>query len=179
MRCFLLPLLLAQPVLADDCPPAADHRAREAALFEQLQALPGPVGAQALSDQLWQLWTDAPDATAQALLDEGMRQRARFDLLAARETFDELVAYCSAYAEGYNQRAFAHFLRADYGLALADLDAAIGLSPHHTGALTGKALTLIRLGRDVEAQEILRAALALNPWLSERALLSTPLEQDI
>jgi hypothetical protein len=40
--------------------------------------------------------------------------------------------------------------------------------------LSGKALTLMGLGRDAEAQTVLRAALALNPWLEERALLVTP-----
>jgi len=108
-----------------------------------------------------------------------MRQRARFDLLGARDTLDQLVAYCPEYAEGYNQRAFARFLRADYQLALDDLDIALGLSPRHTGALTGKALTLIRLGRDPEAQAILREAVALNPWLNERALITDPVGEDI
>jgi hypothetical protein len=37
--------------------------------------------------------------------------------------------------------------------------------------LTGKARTLIELGEDDEAQVILKKALALNPWLGERALL--------
>ena len=106
------------------------------------------------------------DATAQALLDEGMRQRAGFDLLGARDTFDQLVDYCPDYAEGYNQRAFANFLDANYEGALFDLDIALGLNANHTGALTGKALSLLRLGRDAEAQVVLREAVAINPWLT-------------
>ncbi|WP_375281598.1 tetratricopeptide repeat protein [Pseudooctadecabacter sp.] len=47
------------------------------------------------------------------------------------------------------------------------------------GALTGKALTLIELDRNEEAQEVLRAALRINPWLAERALLDGPLDRDI
>jgi len=147
--------------------------------MRQLQALPSPVGARELSDQLWQLWTDAPDEPAQALLDQGMRQRESYDLLGARDTLDRLVEYCPDYAEGYNQRAFANFLRADYTAALYDLDAALAITPTHLGALTGKVLTLIRLDRDPEAQIILREALNLNPWLSERALLTEPAGEDI
>lgn len=160
--------------MAEVCPPAPDHAVKEAEIILELQALSGPVGARELGDALWELWTDAPDARAQDLLDEGMRQRAGFDLLGARETLDQLVDYCPDYAEGYNQRAFANFLRADYAVALVDLDIALAINPVHTGALTGKALTLIRLGRDEEAQVVLQEAVAINPWLNERVLLDAP-----
>ena len=177
---WIIPLCLAAaPVFAETCPPSPDHAAAEAELYAQLQALQTPVGALELSGALWGLWTDAPDEQAQALLDKGMEQRERSDLLGARDTLDQLVDYCPSFAEGYNQRAFANFLRADYDAALFDLDIAQDLSPNHTGVLTGKAFTLMRLGRDDEAQELLRIAVALNPWLTERALLNEPDGQDI
>ncbi len=179
MRMISLLCLLATPALSDVCPAAPDHSVRQAELYAQLQALPNPVGARELSGALWELWTDAPDEAAQALLDEGMAARERYNLLGAREALDKLVDYCPEYAEGYNQRAFANFLDANYEGALVDLDQALALSPEHTGALTGKALTLLRLGRDDEAQVVLRIAVALNPWLSERALLEEPAGQDI
>jgi len=47
----------------------------------------------------------------------------------------------------------------------------IALSPRHTGALTGRALTLMALGRTAEARADLLVALALNPWLPERRFL--------
>jgi len=47
------------------------------------------------------------------------------------------------------------------------------------GAVTGKALTRIGMGRGGEAQEVLRTALAINPWLAERALLDEPQGEDI
>lgn len=177
---YLIPFLcLAAPAFAEDCPPAPDHAAAQAGLYAQLQALPSPVGAHELAGELWALWTDAPDEVAQALLDEGMRQRESFDLLGARDTLDRLVDYCPDYVEGYNQRAFANFLAANYEGALYDLNIAQEMAPEHTGVLTGKAFTLMRLGREDEAQEVLRSAVALNPWLSERALLKEPMGEDI
>ena len=83
------------------------------------------------------------------------------------------------FAEGWNQRAFAAFLAEDYAAALADLDVALGIMPDHVAALSGKALTLIGMGRNDEAQEVLRAAVKLNPWLGERALLVEPPGKDI
>ncbi|MCP4819571.1 MAG: hypothetical protein GY883_10315, partial [Shimia sp.] len=52
-----------------------------------------------------------------------------------------------------------------------DLERAISLSPQHVAAMSGRALVLIGLGRDADAQEALAAALELNPWLPERSLL--------
>jgi tetratricopeptide (TPR) repeat protein len=179
MRLTLLLSFIAGPAFADICPTAPDHAAQQAAIYDQLQALPSPVGARELSDQLWRLWTDAPDEAAQALLDQGMRQRESFNLLGARDTLDQLIEYCPDYAEGYNQRAFANFLDANYTGALVDLDVALTITPTHMGAMTGKVLTLLRLERNDEAQALLREALALNPWLAERALLVEPEGEDI
>lgn len=179
MRWIIPFALCAAPAFADTCPPAADHTAAEADLYAQLQALETPIGVRELNDQLWQLWTDAPDEKAQALLDQGMAARERYNLIGAREALDQLVAYCPDYAEGYNQRAFANFLDANYEGALYDLDIALTLSPNHTGVLTGKGLTLMRLERNAEAIEAFQAAVDLNPWLSERVLLEQLKGQEI
>ena len=93
------------------------------------------------------------------------------DVDKAREALDELVAYCPAYAEGFNQRGFVRFIAGDYAGALPDLDRALELQPTHLGALTGRAMTLIALNRDAAARQDLRRAVHLNPWLPEQRLL--------
>lgn len=113
----------------------------------------------------------APDEAAQAALDAGLRARESYDFLGAIEEYDRLVSYCPTYAEGYNQRAFVAFLRQDYEAALTDLDTALDYSPRHVGAQSGRALTLLNLGRLAEARTQLLEALENNPWLSERFLL--------
>ena len=135
--------------------------------------------ARLLTNELWALWATAPDEPAQELLDRGMQARASFDFLSALETFDRLVDYCPDYAEGYNQRAFVNFLRQDYEVALTDLDRALERRPNHVAALSGKALTLMGLGRHDEAQVVLREAIELNPWLPERGLLREPAGKDL
>ncbi len=174
-----LPLLVLAQTSFAACPPPPDIAAREAALFETVQAAKNELQAEGATRGLWELWTDAPDAAAQELLDQGMAARASYDFLRATETFDRLVDYCPDYAEGYNQRAFVHFLREDFGAALVDLDLALERSPNHVGALSGKALTLMGLGRQEEAQDVLRAALELNPWIPERGLLQEEPGQEL
>ncbi len=171
---IILALIFALPgsASADACPEAPDHIAGIDALIGQVQSATSEREARDISGRMWQLWTDAPDARAQVLLDRGMSRREAWDLLGALEEFDALVAYCPDYAEGYNQRAFVNYLRQNYGAALADLDRAIALSPNHVAALSGRALSLLGLKRLDDARAALNHALELNPWLSERALLA-------
>jgi len=161
----------ALPAGAAGCPAPPDRAAELTALIETARAAPDEAAARGLSDAMWAIWADAPDAHAQELLDSAMARREMFDFAGALAAADALVAYCPDYAEGYNQRAFVHFLREDYEAALPDLERALERSPRHVAAMTGKALTLAALGRKGEAALSLRAALDLNPWLGERHLL--------
>ncbi len=177
---YVIPFcIIAAPALAETCPPVTDHSVRMSEIHAELEVSRGESEARVLSNQLWELWLDAPDPIAQEMLQEGMSRRGVYDFLGARESFTRLVDYCPNYAEGYNQRAFASFLARDFEAALVDLNKALEIMPTHIAALSGKGLTLIGLGRDDEAQKALRSAVEMNPWLQERSLLTEPLPQDI
>lgn len=169
----ILPILLLTGTSAfAECPPPVDISSELAALVEDARAAQNDMEGRAVSAQMWQLWLKAPNAQAQEILDEGMRRRESFDFLGARNAFNRLTDYCPDYAEGYNQRAFVHFLTQEFDEALLDLDRALAITPNHVGAQSGRALTLLELGRNEEARAQLREALENNPWLSERFLLS-------
>ncbi|MEM7320533.1 MAG: hypothetical protein AAF408_16125 [Pseudomonadota bacterium] len=183
-KILTMALLTGFPALAEPCPPAADHSAALDQLIAQAQAAGSAAEARPLLNGMWELWADAPDARSQTILDRGMSKRAVGDLAGALEAFEELVAYCPQYAEGYNQRAFVRYLQLDFATALIDLDRALDLSPRHVAALSGKALTLMGLSRLAEARDVFSEALNLNPWLPERGLADPggplePLGQDI
>lgn len=175
---LLLPLILAGTVRAE-CPAAPDLGKEMEGVLAEIREAPNEMNARSLMNDLWKLYTAAPDETAQELLDRGMEARESYDFLAALEAFDKLVEYCPDYAEGYNQRAFVNFLREDFAPALVDLDRALAIRPNHLGALSGKALTLMGLDRQDEAQLVLKDALELNPWLPERGLVKKPRGQDL
>ncbi|WP_439521173.1 tetratricopeptide repeat protein [Marivita sp.] len=167
-------LVAAQGAAADGCPVAPDHSAALDGLYSEVQRAPNEMIARIFSNQMWELWLEAPDEPSQMILDEALRAMRIGDYLRAKKRLNALVSYCPFYAEGYNQRAFVSFLTGDFEAVLPDIDQAIDLAPRHTGALTGKALTLIKLGREDEAQSVLREAVALNPWLGERFLIKEP-----
>lgn len=161
------------------CPDAPDHTAAETDLLDQLANARNARDGQHIGNQLWGLYLDAPDRKAQNLLDEGMALRRYGDYVGSVVALNSLIAYCPDYAEGYNQRAFTYYLGTNFQAALEDLDKALELSPRHVPAMSGKALTLIGMGRGAAAQTVLRQALDLNPWLPERAYLVGPLGEDI
>nr|WP_139236317.1 hypothetical protein [Sedimentitalea nanhaiensis] len=170
--------------MAQGCPQAPDHAARMQDLVAQVRQAETETEARRITTQMWEMWTDAPDAVAQEMLDQGMERRAAYDFLGAITVLNRLVDYCPDYAEGYNQRAFVRFLRQDFPAALSDLDRAIALSPDHIAAIAGRALTLMGLRRMDEARIDMARALDLNPWLPERGLAApggplAPRGQDI
>ena len=178
MKIMLTSALLFSPVLALACPPVPDTSERMAELVAQANAAETEMAGSDIGREMWEIWADAPDQQAQAILDRGMSKRSGYDFLGAIADFETLIEYCPDYAEGYNQRAFAYFLSGAYEKALVDLDRTLELRPDHVAARAGRALSLMQLGRLEEARTDLRAALELNPWLSERALLAPggPLE---
>lgn len=170
-KAIILCLILAGPAGAA-CPAPADISRDMDALIERARAAENDSAGAAVSGEMWQLWLTAPDQAAQEVLDRGMRARESYDFLGAIDAYGTLIDYCPDYAEGYNQRAFIYFLQGDFETALVDLDKALDLSPRHVGAQSGRALTLMNLGRISEARVQLVSALENNPWLSERFLMA-------
>ena len=181
MRILPLILLAVLPASAwaDTCPPL-DTGARQAALaphYKALKASKNERGAAGPNDEIWKIWKQAPDAKAQAMLDVGIGQIRAADYAGAQAALEDLVAYCPAYAEGWNQLAFAKFLAGDLDGALADLEITLELLPNHYAALAGRGLTLMRMGRPELAHNALREALEYHPWMHERHML--PAEEKI
>ena len=173
MRFAIVSLLfgLALPAAAA-CPPAPDHAAALDELVAQANAAETEHAGREIGNRMWELWADAPDEQAQAILDRGMAMRESYNYEGARQEFERLVTYCPDYAEGYNQRAFIAFLTGRFDAAVPDLERALDLSPGHVAARAGLALTYMQLGDLAAARRELEAALKLNPWLSERHLLA-------
>lgn len=168
-RMALIIALLSGPAWAQETDPRIEERT---ALFDVLQSTDDAEIAGAAQRALWESWMEAPDENAQALLDLGMQRMIIADNAGAVEVFDELVLYAPDFAEGWNQRAFAYFRMAEYEKSLADIASTLEREPRHFGALSGKFRILMTQGRGRLAQETLREAVAINPWMTERILLA-------
>lgn len=121
---------------------------------------------------IWQWWIDqAPTPEVRDAIDHGMKRRGSHDFEAAEAAFDIVVNEAPSYAEGWNQRAFARFLRDNVDGALSDLERAVELEPDHFGAWSGMYHLLIRMGRPEAANAALSRAVEIHPWLKERGML--------
>lgn len=160
-----------QPVFAGECPVVTGNSAEKDRLHQELVNARSEMEGQILNDQIWRIWTTAPDKASQELLDLG-RERIRIaDYERAEKHFNDLIEYCPHYAEGWNQRAYVRFLQQNYDASLNDIIVVLDLEPRHFGALSGRATVLLSMGRVEVGHNALRAALKINPWLSERHLL--------
>jgi len=158
---------IAQPALSA----SIDKDALRDRLFERLAAARTEKEGREAEDAIWRMWVDHPDQQVREAIALGMRQRDSYDWDRAVQTFSRAILADPEYAEGWNQRAFVYFLREDLDASLADLEKALELEPRHFGALSGKAMILMRTGRFEEGQAVLRKAVAMHPFLKERGML--------
>jgi len=173
-RALTLALCAAGPAFAETCPPAPDFSDALDALIAEAQAAPSyMIGRDAFFD-MQALWRAAPDTWSGELMSVAQERITIADYKGALLGLDALVEYCPTWPEAWNQRAYVKFLQEDYEAALADVERAVALAPLHVAALSGKGLTLMRMGREEEGDSVLREAVALHPWLPERGLLDPP-----
>jgi tetratricopeptide (TPR) repeat protein len=84
----------------------------------------------------------------------------------AIEHFDQAIAIDPQFAEPYNQRAIARFLKEEFEESIADYRKAVRLMPCHFGALAGMGHSFLHLGQLEHALQNYERAIAINPHLS-------------
>jgi Flp pilus assembly protein TadD len=170
---------------AQQTPPAAEKPADAARaalreeLFRSLKQAHSEQEARTAEDQIWAFWMQGPDKEATEQIAAVLAARRVSDTDKALEIANSLVERYPTYAEAWNQKATLLFLKEEYDASLEAVDRVLALEPKHFGALAGKALILMRQGRVQLAQAALRQAVAIHPFLKERALLIKPPGTDL
>ncbi len=148
-------------------------------LFELLALATSEARGRELENEIWQNWMRAPNEEIQILLKNALEARRWYDFEKARKLLNQIVEKAPNYAEGWNQRAFILFLQEKFDEALSDAENALELEPRHFGAMAGQAQILMRQGRFVTAQKILKQAVKIHPYLRERSMIVKTQEQDL
>ncbi|MBU4530782.1 MAG: tetratricopeptide repeat protein [Hoeflea sp.] len=150
----------------------ADTASQRERLFATLKNARTERDGRIAENAIWEWWvSQAPTPGVRDAIDHGMKRRESHDFEAAETAFDIAVREAPSYAEGWNQRAFARFLRENIGGALSDLEKAVELEPKHFGAWSGMYHLLMRMGRPEAATAALTRAVEIHPWLKERGML--------
>ena len=115
-------------------------------------------------DALWAIWfrADTPEhnedlAKIRKLIDSGK-------FAEATKRADELIAEAPTFAEAYNQRAIAHFVRGDHAASATDCRQVLKLNPYHVGALGGLGQCLLHLNKTSEAVAVFRRSAEIQPF---------------
>jgi len=151
---------------------SADSESTKARLLQKLATANNESDGRIAESAVWEFWFDqAPTAEVRTSLDAGRERIQAYDYEAAENHLDDVVEKAPNYAEGYNQRAWARFLREKYSESLTDLEKVIELEPHHFGALSGMYHILRLQNRTEAAFSALKRAVAIHPWIQERGAL--------
>ncbi len=165
-----------QPPMAGASESAAKERV---ALFAELKAAKDEADARKIEQKIWKFWLSFADADTRTLFEESRKAQLRFEFDEALTYLKALVVHAPQYSEGWNQLGYVLYLAGKYDAALVAIDQALKLEPLHFAALVGKAEVLIAQGKEADAQTPLRQALAIDPWLRERNLLTKDAERKI
>lgn len=134
-------------------------------LFAKLQSATDPSAIQALEAAIWGQWTMVPDMDQRQLMLRGMAQMQQRDLLAAVETFTQLIAIAPDLSEAWNKRATVYWLMGNFPGALADICETVKREPRHFGAYSGLGMIRAELGENGRAIAAFELARKYNPHI--------------
>lgn len=179
-RFVLLALFGSMGVVAALAPALAQTEREAAALdalFAQLKTAPDETAARQIVQQIWIYWTTPADPLLASKMQQALMLRQRAAFPAAIALLDEIVADYPTYAEGWNQRATLYYLLGNSEASLADIDKVLEFEPRHFGALVGRAVIYKSQGEQALAIQDMIRAMAIHPFLVERALFPELMEE--
>src|SRR5262245_47033440 len=134
-------------------------------LFGALKAAPDAEAAKLVENRILALWLPSGSDTADLLMSRVKTAIDGKDFDVAIELLDAIVELKPDYVEAWNRRATVHFLRKDFGGAIADIRQVLAREPRHFGALAGLGMIMQELGEEKRALEVFRRALDVHPHL--------------
>ncbi len=112
-----------------------------------------------------QVWTRAAGDEDRVQLDTIIRLNAARQFDKVLRLASDLIKRVPAFAEVWNQRAYANHALGRYNDSVRDCHEALEINPYHFIAAVGMGRAYLELGNQVSALESFRRALRLNPDL--------------
>ena len=167
LRALINPVVAAflAASLAFSLPAHADS-AKLDQLFKQLKATDA-AGAPEITREIWAEWSKSGSPAMDLLLKRGEDATAAGDYATAIGHFTAIIDHAPKFAEAWNERAIAYFKEGQIGPAVDDIQHVLALNPRHFGALAGLGAIFEELGEPQKALEVYKAALAINPHMTD------------
>lgn len=142
-----------------------DKRTQLEGLFAALKVAPDDTSSKMIVDRLEQIFSDSGSPAADLLMARATVAAEAKQYELAFSLLDQVLALEPDYIGALSKRATMHYLKDDYGAALADIREVLAREPRHFAMLYGFALILKEIGDEKRALTVLRKALEVNPRL--------------
>ncbi|MCB1547932.1 MAG: tetratricopeptide repeat protein [Hyphomicrobiaceae bacterium] len=148
-------------------------------LYTRLSTASDEEGATLIAGAIEKLWLFSGSDTINVLMQRALAAVNRKDHALALRLLDSVVLLAPDFAEGWNRRAYVHFLRNDYAASLRDLRHCLALDPNHFRALDGLATVWREVGRKKAALAALRLLREVHPFWSNVKQAIDELEREV
>lgn len=168
MVCLALVVLLGANMSCSTDPMVrGDRSASLDLLFNRLQTTQDDEEAHLIEVTIRHVWAQSGRQSVDTLMKQAADSAQAGHTDRALEALDQVVSVAPDFVEGWNLRATVHYLRDEYGEAVADIQHVLRLEPRHFGALVGLGRILLEVDDKKGALKAFDAALALNPHLAD------------
>jgi len=133
-------------------------------LYAQLATALDNEAASKTAQAIERIWLTPGSDTVSVLMERAVNAANEKRLDLARKLLDTVVELAPDYAEGWNRRAYVHYLRNDVGLAMGDLRRVLALDPSHFKALDGLAQILKEMGDKKSAYAVYKKLIEVHPF---------------
>jgi tetratricopeptide (TPR) repeat protein len=130
-----------------------------------------------IEPRIWDIWMHAGSNAQNESLAKAAAAMGAGDAPGALRMLDALIAEAPGFAEAWNKRATLYYLLGRYEESLADIAKTVDLEPRHFGALSGRGMVLMKMGKNAEALAAFKDALAVNPTMTGAKLSVQALEK--
>jgi len=143
---------------------SSDQRSQRLdSLFELLKTSTYPTERDAIETMIWDCWMDSGDPEINALMEQGTQAMALRNYSRAISTFTKIIKEKPDFAEGWNKRATAYYLRGNFKSSVEDIKRTLELQKRHFGALSGLGLIYTAIGDDRAALKAFEAVMEIHP----------------
>lgn len=133
-------------------------------LYAYLSAAPDAETAAEIAGIVERLWLISGSDTISVLMERSMKAVSDKQNEVALKLLDAVVDLAPDYAEGWNRRAFVHYLMDQRTQAAGDLRRVLALEPNHFKAMQGLAQILKDAGQKAGALKAYRQLRDMHPF---------------
>jgi tetratricopeptide (TPR) repeat protein len=148
-------------------------------LYAHLATASDEDSAKAVADAIERIWLNSGSDTIDVLMERSMKAVGDKNYGLALKLLDHVVALAPDYSEGWNRRAYVHYMQSEVDLALGDLRRTLALDPNHFKALDGLGQILREIGQKKAALKAFKELLDVNPYWSGAKQAVEELEREV